>query len=101
MLYRFNDNLYDIDGKATDIADAQLIRTKLNEIATNPEVKAAAERLGVRWVAQLDTTHAIQEANDFYHAEDWAGIESVDDNTPGFQLAYQNGYVKLYKITAY
>ena len=101
MLYRFNDNLYDIDGKATDIADAQLIRTKLNEIAANPEVKAAAERLGVRWVAQLDTTHAIQEANGFYHAEDWAGIESVDDNTPGFQLAYQNGYVKLYKITAY
>lgn len=101
MLYRFNDNLYDIDGKATDIADAQLIRTKLNEIAANPEVKAAAERLGVRWVAQLDTTHAIQEANGFYHAEDWAGIESVDDNTPGFQPAYQNGYVKLYKITAY
>lgn len=101
MLYRYNDNLYDIDGKATDIADAQLIRTKLNEIAANPEVKAAAERLGVRWVAQLDTTHAIQEANGFYHAEDWAGIESVDDNTPGFQLAYQNGYVKLYKITAY
>ncbi len=101
MLYRFNDNLYDVDGVATDTADAQLVRTKLNEIATNPEVKAAAERLGVRWVAQLDTTHAIQEANDFYHAEDWAGIESVDDNTPGFQLAYQNGYVKLYKITAY
>jgi hypothetical protein len=101
MLYRFNDNLYDIDGKATDIADAQLIRTKLNEIATNPEVRAAAERLGVRWVAQLDTSHAIQEANGFYRAEDWAGIESVDDNTPSFQLAYQNGYVKLYKITAY
>jgi hypothetical protein len=101
MLYRFNDNLYNIDGEATDTADAQLVRTKLNEIASNPEVKAAAERLGVRWVAQLDTTHAIQEANGFYRAEDWVGIESVDENTPGFQLAYQNGYVKLYKITAY
>lgn len=101
MLYRFNDNLYDVDGVATDTADAQLVRTKLNEIATNPEVRAAAERLGVRWVAQLDTSHAIQEANGFYRAEDWAGIESVDENTPGFQLAYQNGYVKLYKITAY
>lgn len=100
MLYRFNDNLYNIDGEATDTADAQLVRTKLNEIASNPEVKAAAERLGVRWVAQLDTTHAIQEANGFYRAEDWVGIESVDENTPGFQLAYQNGYVKLYKITA-
>lgn len=99
MLYRTNDTMFDIDGEPLDSKDSQLIRTKLNQIATDPEVREAAERLGIRWVVQLDTSRAIQQSDGFYRAEDWAGIESIDENTPGFQLVYQNGYVKLFKIT--
>lgn len=33
-----------------------------------------------------------------YKPEDWAGIESVTDETPGFEVVLADGDMRLYKI---
>ena len=35
-----------------------------------------------------------------YKEEKWAGIESIDESTPGFKLLLSEGDMRLYEITA-
>lgn len=96
-LYRTNDALGD-PGDPRDTAGAQLVRTRLNQIATDASVRAEARRRGIRWVLQMDVTGGSQQADVSYRPEDWTGIESIDEDTPGFQLAYANGSMRLYRV---
>jgi uncharacterized membrane protein YecN with MAPEG domain len=97
VLYRTNDNMANARG-AQDTEGAQLMRTSLNQIATNESVRAEAERQGIRWVLQMDVTGRTQQSSDSYSPEDWAGIESIDENTPGFQLVYKDRDIRLYRV---
>ena len=97
VLYRTNDNMANARG-AQDTEGAQLMRTSLNQIATNESVRAEAERQGIRWVLQMDVTGRTQQSSDSYNPEDWAGIESIDENTPGFQLVYKDRDIRLYRV---
>jgi hypothetical protein len=97
VLYRTNDNIANAQGPQ-DTQGAQLIRTSLNQIATNESVRAEAERQGIRWVLQMDVTGRTQQSSDSYNPEDWAGVESIDENTPGFQLVYKDRDIRLYRV---
>ena len=97
MLYRTNDGIANKRGPL-DTEGTQLVRTSLDQIATNEDVRAEAERLGIRWVLQMDVTGRSQLATSFYRPEDWAGIESIDESTPGFELVYKDRDIRLYRI---
>ena len=97
VLYRTNDGIANKRGPL-DTEGTQLVRTSLDQIATNEDVRAEAERLGIRWVLQMDVTGRSQLATSYYRPEDWAGIESIDEKTPGFELVYKDRDIRLYRI---
>ncbi|HIT44693.1 MAG TPA: hypothetical protein IAC28_01195 [Candidatus Aphodovivens excrementavium] len=81
--------------------DAALVRTKLNEVATNSEVQQVLEKYNARYLMLLDdaTSANPTKGNLRYKASDWVGIESVDENTPGFELVLSEDDMRLYRIT--
>ena len=97
VLYRTNDGMVNAQGPL-DTDGAQIVRTCLDQIASNGSVRAEVERRGIRWVLQMDVTGRTQQSNAYYHSEDWAGIESIDENTPGFQLVYKDNNIRLYRV---
>lgn len=46
----------------------------------------------------MDVTGRTQQSSDSYNPEDWAGIESIDENTSGFQLVYKDRDIRLYRV---
>lgn len=89
-----------------ETAQSQLIRTRLNHIATDPEVQNAVREIGAKYVLVLDRSGFRQvnetDANDGYvnyRVSQWAGLDILDE-TPGFELAMSRENLRLYKITA-
>ena len=82
-----------------------LLRNSLSEVATNQAVCDAVDELGVSYVLQLDSGdggQGLSEDATFYpygyEAEDWRGINEIDENTPGFSLVLSEGDMRLYEI---
>lgn len=87
--------------------DSQIIRRGLNRIATDPDVKAAAQREGVKYVLQLDegckNGSFSKDASInlmTYQKVEWNGIMQINEATPGFELVLSEGDMRLYRITA-
>ena len=86
--------------------DGELVKRRLNRYVEMPEVKAAAERLNVKYVLQLDCG-AINGSFSFggtyntmtYTKSEWVGISLVDEDTPGFELVLSEGDMRLYRLT--
>ena len=81
--------------------DSRVIRTELNEIATNKQVQHAVADIGARYVLVLDKgTMAPDGANVLppYFESVWEGISSINDDTPGFEVVLSEGDMRLYKI---
>lgn len=85
----------------------ELLRTRLNEIATDSEVQRAAQKVGARYLLLLDRSeYQPQEgsteelANEYalYNTITWRGILSVTDSTPGFTVLLKQGKMRLYKL---
>lgn len=82
---------------------SRLIRLHLNEIAYSREVQDAVKRVHAKYVIQLDAGVDPTGSYEFYNnykKEDWVGINSIDENTPGFELVYKDNDMRLYRITA-
>lgn len=73
---------------------ARIIRLHLDEYATNPLVQDAVRACGARYVLVLDPSTSFHT----YRYEDWAGISSITNDTPGFETVLQRGDMALYKI---
>ena len=85
----------------TETIESELIRHHLNEIATNEHVRKAVEKLGAKYVLQLDHGDQTQEYRIQYNddnAEEWRGIDLIDESTPGFSLVAANDDIRLYRI---
>lgn len=99
--YSVNEsNIYFRQWTSLGQTDPSLIRLQLNEIASNEEVRKAAQRANARYVLQLDEGH-YEEGDGFaafYSPEKWIGISSIDENTPGFELILEDGDMRLFKI---
>ena len=80
--------------------DSKIIRTQLRDISTSDEVRSTVNRLDARYVLMLDEIASSNRTTTGmrYKEENWAGIESIDENTPGFTLLMSEGDMRLYEI---
>lgn len=105
--YSGNDiNTYyrSISGYSTSNSESQtsrLIRSKLNEISYNQEVKQAIQNTNANYVVLLEEgTLETKSTFPTYNKEDWAGINQINENTPGFEVILQRDGMGLYRIAA-
>ena len=87
----------------TETEASPLIREHLAELAADPEVARAVQDAGAAYVLQLDHdvpfedgVWLIQTNED--NRKNFAGIEAVDDGTPGFEVVMKEGDMRLYRI---
>ena len=79
---------------------ATVLRTKLRDYAASDEVREAVEKTGARYVMLLDEKSCDDRTvvKLRYKEEDWVGIESITQDTPGFTLVLSEGDMRLYRI---
>ena len=87
----------------TGMADeetCEIVRLRLRDYVEDKEVHDIIKELGIKYVLLLDcepsenpTTIEIR-----YKPEDWYGIETIDENTPGFTLVLSEGDMRLYAV---
>lgn len=79
---------------------ATVLRTQLCDYAVSDEVREAVEKTGARYVMLLDEkSYDDRTVVKFrYKEEDWVGIESITQDTPGFTLVLSEGDMRLYRI---
>ncbi len=94
VLYRY----YDEAGSESELEASREIRLHLNEVASSPEVAAAARELNVGYVLKLH--FGGEEGLAHSGPENWTGLFSIDDDTPGFEVVLSEGDMRLYRITA-
>ncbi len=95
-------------GGEDEARDSILIRKSLDRLSADEEVASAVERSGVQYVLQLsDEGYGDYPGNDelrispfgpTYAPADWTGIDSITDDTPGFEVVLADGDMRLYKI---
>lgn len=79
---------------------AELLRTELCNVATSSEVQQTLDELDAHYLLALDTprTEDSTVTSMRYTPEHWQGIESINENTPGFKLLLSEGDMRLYEI---
>ncbi len=95
-LYR-NFNLPD---KEDEDPDSVVIREKLDEAASNDDVRQALQKYDARYLLVLDQGFQGEGRERYwsYFPEQWEGIEGVSDRTPGFTVLLSRGDMRLYSI---
>lgn len=81
-------------------AQNTLIRTKLADVATDSDVATLLRELDAHYVMLLDAPDSSHptKTDRRYVDENWIGIESIDEDTPGFTLLLSEGDMRLYEI---
>ena len=82
--------------EAEELPQSTIIRTKLNEVASNPEVQQAVRETGARYVLLLDLENPALLGNQSSY---FPGLQ-ITDKDPGFEVVLREGPYRLYKITA-
>ncbi len=82
-----------------DTEMSELIRKHLSELSFNNDVAQAVDSLGVEYVLQLDQGNMTSPYIYNLKTDDWSGISSITDETPGFEIVLSEGDMRLYKIT--
>ena len=79
---------------------AGILRTELCNVASSEEVQQTLEDLDAHYLMMLDTPRDENSTvvNLRYEKENWQGIESINENTPGFKLLLSEGDMRLYEI---
>jgi hypothetical protein len=80
---------------------SEIIRTKLNQISSDEEVRDAVASVGAQYVLVLDEgakSGDMSRTLPPYDASQWSGITSIDEQTPGFEVVLSDGDMCLYKI---
>lgn len=84
--------------------DATIIRKHLDEYATNKDVQNAVKETNAEYLLLLDKGVSYEDGvwlpqYKEPHEKEWAGINGVDDDTPGFEIVLADGdEMRLYKI---
>lgn len=87
-------------GRGTD-ENADLSKSAV-DYASNPDIKKKMGNLDIRYVLQLDSGACPSDRNTFvldYNPSDWSGIQDITPETPGFDLVYSEGDIRLYHLT--
>ena len=85
---------------SSDSGDMGTIQKHLNEIAYNDEVQEAVKRTNAEYVLLLDVNDSGDNSvySAFLDENDWKGITSITDTTPGFKVVLSEGDMRLYEI---
>ena len=80
----------------------RLIRTALSSVSTSQTVRNAVRESGVQYVLLLDcgSGEGRTVSKLRYEDADWEGIETINDETPGFTPVLSEGDMRLYRIDA-
>ena len=98
-------NLFFRRSKDTGMADdktCEVIRLHLKDASSNEEVQKILEDYDAHYVLLLDVKSGENRTvtSHRYKEENWVGIESIDENTPGFTLLLSDGDMRFYHIDA-
>lgn len=86
-------------GTEKETPESILIRTRLDQIAYDPDVRAAVDAVGARYVMALDENGAYGSFTRSARIPGgWDGIRRITDKTPGFTLMLMDGPCRLYRI---
>lgn len=88
---------------ADETEESPTIREHLSELAVNSEVTLAVRNTGALYVLQLDHDASLEDGvwlmqTNENNLKNFAGIETVDSNTPNFETILERGDMKLYRI---
>ena len=82
-------------------ASSAIIRQELDNYIDDRDVQAAIDDLNCKYVLLLDINDLEDDNRRYfwtYDPEDWSGIESIDDDTPGFTCLLSKNDMRLYRI---
>ena len=99
-VYYRNLREYDV---ASETSESKLIREGLAGVSSNQEVKDAVEKIGAQYFISLDqgeSRYTSPRLFTYENGEKWTGMDSIDDDTPGFEVVYERDDMRLYRITA-
>ena len=88
-------------GDAGESHDSAVIRERLAQVATDPEVAETVRRLGIRYVIKLYENP--DSSSWFWYWNDlplFGGVNDITDETPGFTVVLADGPYRLYEIDA-
>lgn len=97
--YRFIIREYGIPSNETP--ESELIRTSLCNYATDKEVQQAVQSIGAKYVLLLDQGREWDDMPTLPQSkssDNWIGIDSIDDSTPGFKIVLAEDDMRLYEI---
>lgn len=81
-----------------DKEKSKLIRTMLDEIASNNDVKGAVDSVGAKYVLKLHQDPKSNDDRNWWDPDEWIGLDSITDETPGFETVLSDGDMRLYRI---
>lgn len=86
---------------SNETPESKLIRTSLYNYVTDKEVQQAVQSIGAKYVLLLDQGREwddMPKLPQSKSSENWIGIDSIDDSTPGFKVVLAEGDMRLYEI---
>lgn len=93
-----NDNVlyrkFALPSLESEASSSAAIRSPLNNIQNDADVRSSVEEIGTHYVLLLDQGENEEEDRQWnwsYYPEQWEGIESIDDSTPGFTVVLSEG----------
>lgn len=85
---------------SSNSGDMSIIQKNLSDLSISSEVQEAVNSVGAEYVLLLDV--GDESDNSIYSAfldeNDWKGITSITEDTPGFTLILTEGDMRLYQI---
>lgn len=93
-------NVYYRSHRLGETEEGVLLREHLSELADNPSVQEAVASTGIKYVMLLDyqNEEGGRTVHPAYDAGEWAGVNSITEDTPGFELVLSQDDMRLYKI---
>lgn len=95
LMYR----MFSLLGKGETETSKQ-IRHSFNRISYDSAISRDVKQTDAKYLLVLDFDESGREGIDMpgFHKSDWAGIDSVDDSTPGLSLVLSEKDMRLYSI---
>lgn len=80
---------------------SRLIRSSVDSVASRDDVRSAVDAIGAKYLLVLDYGPEGREGADMpgHFKDDWAGLDSVRDDTPGFDIVLSSRDMRLYRIS--
>lgn len=100
-LYYRSMNGYDSESATRE---SEVIRLGIDDYSSDPIVRKAVDDIGAAYLLQLDQAdwdisnrYLFSYDSEGYRSM-WAGVDAVDDKTPGFEIILAEDDMRLYKI---